>query len=48
MLIIYTGGTMGMTKQNGSLAPTRGYLPKRINEMEEMADPEMPKLDLIE
>jgi L-asparaginase/Glu-tRNA(Gln) amidotransferase subunit D len=48
VLIIYTGGTMGMTKQNGSLAPTRGYLPRRISEMEEMADPEMPRLDLIE
>lgn len=48
VLIIYTGGTMGMTKQNGALAPTRGYLPRRICEMGEMADPEMPQLDLIE
>jgi hypothetical protein len=29
VLIIYTGGTMGMTQQaDGSLAPTRGYLPR--------------------
>lgn len=39
---------MGMTKQNGSLTPTRGYLPRRISEMREMADPEMPQIDLIE
>jgi len=48
VLLIYTGGTMGMTKVNGSLQPTRGYLPKRISEMSEMSDPEMPQLDLIE
>jgi len=43
VLIIYTGGTMGMNIQDdGGLAPERGYLTKRIKEMEEMANKNMP------
>ena len=36
MLLIYTGGTMGMTVQNGSLTPLKGYLPKCIVDMPEV------------
>ena len=48
VLLIYTGGTMGMTKQNGSLAPMRGFLPTAIREMPEVRDASMPELDIIE
>jgi L-asparaginase len=48
VLLIYTGGTMGMTMQNGSLAPARGYLPERIREMPEVFDGTMPELDILE
>ena len=36
VLLIYTGGTMGMTVQNGSLTPLKGYLPKCIVDMPEV------------
>ena len=43
VLIVYTGGTMGMrTQADGSLAPEKDYLTARINEMPEMHRPEMP------
>jgi L-asparaginase/Glu-tRNA(Gln) amidotransferase subunit D len=49
VLLIYTGGTLGMTKQaDGALAPKKGYLQEVIVEMPEMRDPSMPELDLIE
>jgi L-asparaginase len=49
VLIIYTGGTMGMRKQqDGSLAPEKGYLTARINEAPEMHSPEMPIFNIIE
>ena len=49
VLIVYTGGTMGMKPdENGSLAPVPGYLVQVLNEMPEMHRPEMPKYDIIE
>jgi L-asparaginase len=48
VLLIYTGGTMGMTMQNGTLAPLKGYLPQRVTEMPEMHDDSMPELDVLE
>ena len=49
VLLIYTGGTLGMTKQpDGSLAPERGSLPNAIRLMPEMQDPSTPEIDIIE
>jgi L-asparaginase len=49
VLIIYTGGTMGMRPSpDGSLAPERGYLTDRIKELPEMSRPEMPSFTIIE
>ena len=49
VLLIYTGGTLGMTKQaDGSLSPEPGCLPKAIQAMPEMLDPSIPELDFIE
>jgi L-asparaginase len=49
VLIIYTGGTMGMVaRDDGSLAPEAGYLTARINELPEMSHPEMPAYDIHE
>lgn len=43
VLIIYTGGTMGMKAQaDGSLAPEAGFLTEEINKAPEMHRPEMP------
>ena len=44
VLILYTGGTMGMVPQmDGSLAPQPGYLTDRIRELPEMHSPKMPR-----
>ena len=49
VLIIYTGGTLGMLKlPSGSLAPKQGHLAGCIAEMPEVNTDEMPELDLIE
>ena len=48
VLLIYTGGTMGMAMQNGTLAPLKGYLPQCIRDMPEVHDPSMPELDVLE
>jgi hypothetical protein len=48
VLVIYTGGTLGMTMQNGSLAPKKGFLQQRILEMPEVYAATMPDLDVIE
>ena len=48
VLVIYTGGTLGMTMQDGSLAPKKGFLQKCIVEMPEVHAASMPELDLIE
>jgi L-asparaginase len=49
VLILYTGGTMGMKIQNdGTLAPERGYLSARIKEMPEIGRSEMPDFTIKE
>jgi L-asparaginase len=49
VLIIYTGGTMGMRPgADGSLAPSAGYLTERIKEMPEMSQADMPGYHIIE
>ena len=49
VLIIYTGGTMGMkVDENGSLAPVPGYLTERILSLPELYFPKMPKFAVKE
>lgn len=49
VLILYTGGTMGMRpSSDGSLAPSAGYLTERIQEMSELQSPEMPAYTIKE
>lgn len=48
VLLIYTGGTLGMAPQNGTLAPKPGYLQAAIQAMPEVQDLSMPELDLLE
>ena len=48
VLVIYTGGTLGMTLQNGTLAPEKGFLQQRIVEMPEVHAASMPEIDFIE
>lgn len=49
VLIIYTGGTMGMRPlPDGSLAPVAGYLTEKIKEMPELSLDSMPAFDIIE
>lgn len=49
VLLLYTGGTMGMKAQaDGSLAPEAGYLTSKIMEMPELQSPEMPKFNIKE
>lgn len=49
VLLIYTGGTMGMKSgDDGSLAPEAGYLTERIKEMPEMSSADMPDVKIKE
>lgn len=49
VLIIYTGGTMGMRPGvDGSLSPSPGYLTEKIKEMPEMSQQDMPDYEIIE
>ncbi len=43
MLIIYTGGTVGMVPdEKGSLKPVKKFLVEKIKELEELKKPGMP------
>eukprot|EP01041_Mallomonas_annulata_P009949 gene9949-20685_t len=49
VLILYTGGTMGMKlDKNGSYTVAPGYLTECINKLPEMHNTEMPKFDIKE
>jgi L-asparaginase len=49
ILILYTGGTMGMKPSpDGSLAPVAGFLTEKITEMPEMSQAEMPSFVIKE
>ena len=49
VLILYTGGTMGMKhNEQGNLAPAPGYLAERIALLPEMAALGMPNVELKE
>ncbi len=46
--IIYTGGTIGMTKTEKGYAPCSGFLEKKLGEMEDLHSDRLPKWDLVE
>ncbi|WP_324825014.1 asparaginase [Sinanaerobacter sp. ZZT-01] len=46
--IIYTGGTIGMTKTKNGYAPQRGYLPFLLSQMPELQSSQIPDYILIE
>ena len=49
VLIIYTGGTMGMTSdQSNGLSPDKEYLRQYICEMPEFTNSDMPDTDIIQ
>ena len=49
ILVIYTGGTMGMIKNSdGALQPSPGYLTQQLLQMEELKSPIMPNVDVVE
>ena len=50
VLIIYTGGTLGMTHREGSLSPEpeQGNLAALIRNMPEFGDTSLPAVDMLE
>ena len=49
VLVIYTGGTMGMKKNlENALQPFSGYLTKQVLKMEELKSPTMPEVEVRE
>jgi L-asparaginase len=48
VLIIYTGGTIGMKRTDGGYAPTKGYLAEAISEIADLRSPSMPIWELCE
>ncbi len=49
VLVLYTGGTMGMKKgRDGALAPVRGYLPQELERCPELHRDEMPSYTVKE
>ncbi len=46
--MIYTGGTIGMTRTENGYAPKKGYLKQVLSEMRELGDEEMPDYTLHE
>ena len=48
VLIIYTGGTIGMKRTDGGYAPTKGYLAEAIENIPDLTSPSMPAWELCE
>lgn len=46
--MIYTGGTIGMKKEEQGYVPKKGFLAEQLSLMPELNYPEVPKFDLIE
>ena len=42
VLIIYTGGTIGMKSGDSGFAPTKGYLAEAIKHIPDLTSPSMP------
>ncbi len=48
VLIIYTGGTIGMKRTDGGYAPTKGYLTEAIRHIPDLSSPSLPTWELFE
>ena len=48
ILIIYTGGTIGMTRTDNGYAPKSGYFRGALDAIAELRDPQMPAWELSE
>lgn len=48
VLIIYTGGTIGMKRTEGGYAPTKGYLAEAISDIADLRSSSMPIWELCE
>jgi L-asparaginase len=48
VLIIYTGGTIGMKGTESGYAPTKGYLAEAIKDIPDLKSPSMPAWELCE
>ena len=48
ILIIHTGGTIGMVRTENGYAPQSGALLEELNQIRDLRSPEMPDWDLIE
>lgn len=46
--IIYTGGTIGMTKTSKGYAPCKGFLEKKLLETEDFHNDKLPQWDIVE
>ena len=48
ILIIYTGGTIGMVPTEAGYAPKAGYLQSFLESIPALSDPSMPQWELLE
>ncbi len=48
ILLVYTGGTIGMVRTEAGYAPREGYLKSFLQSIPALQDPSMPKWDLLE
>ena len=48
VLILHTGGTIGMTKTDKGYRPDGAYFRRAVSEMDSLKAPEMPEWDLLE
>ena len=48
VLIIYTGGTIGMTRSENGYAPSTGYFRDALNAISDLHSSEMPAWDMLE
>eukprot|EP01137_Pigoraptor_chileana_P014065 Opistho-2@4920 len=48
LMVIYTGGTVGMKLADGALKPEKGFLTQQLKELPDFNSPDMPKFDVHE
>ena len=48
ILIIYTGGTIGMVKDKGGYRPQKGHLAQLMEKISDLKDPQIPRYEIIE
>ncbi len=47
ILIIYTGGTIGMKKSDTGYIPVKGFLAEQVGQLSQFHDPQFPRKDLL-